>query len=64
MAIIGKRGPLVLHTLYAPVQGNTGAKKRESVGRETEWVECIGEILDSILNVNKENDKNWEKNIG
>ena len=29
MAIIGKRGPLVLQTLYAPVQGNARAKKWE-----------------------------------
>jgi hypothetical protein len=30
MAIIGKRGPLVLQTLYASVQGNARAKKWES----------------------------------
>jgi hypothetical protein len=29
LAIIGKRGPLVLQTLYAPVQGNARAKKWE-----------------------------------
>ena len=28
-----KRGPLVLQTLYAPVQGNARAKKWEWVGR-------------------------------
>jgi hypothetical protein len=28
-----KRGPLDLQTLYAPVQGNTRAKKGEWVGR-------------------------------
>ena len=28
-----KRGPLVLQTLYAPVQGNARAKKQEWVGR-------------------------------
>jgi len=33
-AIIGRRGPLVLQTLYAPVQGNARAKKWEWVGRE------------------------------
>jgi hypothetical protein len=33
VAITGKRGPLVLQTLYAPVQGNARAKKREWVGR-------------------------------
>ena len=27
----GKRGPLVLQTLYAPVQGNARARKREWV---------------------------------
>ena len=31
--ISGKRGPLVLQTLYASVQGNTRAKKWEWVGR-------------------------------
>ena len=29
----GKRGPLVLQTLYASVQGNARAKKWEWVGR-------------------------------
>ena len=29
MAIIGKRGPLVLQTLHASVQGNARAKKWE-----------------------------------
>jgi hypothetical protein len=33
-AITGKRGPLDLQTLYAPVQGNSRAKKWEWVGRE------------------------------
>jgi hypothetical protein len=32
-AIIGKRGSLVLQTLYASVQGNVRAKKWEWVGR-------------------------------
>jgi hypothetical protein len=31
-AITGKRGPLDLQTLYAPVQGNTRAKKWGWVG--------------------------------
>jgi expansin (peptidoglycan-binding protein) len=31
-----KRGPLDLQTLYAPVQGNTRAKKGEWVGRGVE----------------------------
>ena len=33
MAITGKRGPLVLQTLYAPIQGNARDKKQEWVGR-------------------------------
>jgi hypothetical protein len=32
-AISGKRGPLDLQTLYAPVQGNARTKKWEWVGR-------------------------------
>jgi hypothetical protein len=32
-AITGKRGPLDMQTLYAPVQGNARAKKGEWVGR-------------------------------
>jgi hypothetical protein len=32
LAITGKRGPLDLQTLYAPVQGNARAKKWEWVG--------------------------------
>jgi hypothetical protein len=32
-AIIGKRGPLILPTLYASVQGNARSKKWECVGR-------------------------------
>jgi hypothetical protein len=32
-AITGKRGPLDLQTLYAPVQGNARVKKWEWVGR-------------------------------
>jgi hypothetical protein len=53
--IIGKRDPLVLQTLYAPVQGNAGAKKWEWVGRGEEWGEGIGDFRDSIWNVNEEN---------
>jgi hypothetical protein len=34
LAIIEKKGPLVLQTLYAPVEGNVRAKKWEWVGRE------------------------------
>jgi hypothetical protein len=32
-AITGKRGPMDLQTLYAPVQGNTRAKKGQWVSR-------------------------------
>jgi hypothetical protein len=32
-AITGKRGPLDLQTLYAPVEGNARAKKWDWVGR-------------------------------
>jgi hypothetical protein len=34
LAIIGKRGPLVLQTLYASVLENTRDKRWEWVGRE------------------------------
>ena len=53
LAIIGKRGPLVLQTLYASVQGNARAKKWEWVGRGV--VGGMGDFWDSIGNVNKEN---------
>jgi hypothetical protein len=33
LAITGKRGPLILQTFYAPVEGNARAKKQECVGR-------------------------------
>jgi hypothetical protein len=46
---------LVLQTLYAPVQGNARAKKREWVGRGGEWKEGIRDFQDSIWNVYKEN---------
>jgi hypothetical protein len=45
---------LVLKTLYAPVQGNTRAKKQEWVGRGTGQREG-GNFQDSIINVYKEN---------
>jgi hypothetical protein len=52
-AITGKRGPLDLQTLYAPVQGNARAKKWEWwVG---EWGGGYGDFWDSIGNVNEEN---------
>ena len=47
-AIIGKRGPFVLQTLYAPVQGNTRAKKWEWVGRGAGQGEGIGDFWTSI----------------
>jgi hypothetical protein len=43
-----KRGPLVLQTLYAPVQGNTKAKKWEWIGRGAGWWEGIGNFWDRI----------------
>ena len=44
----GKADPLVLHTLYAPVQGNARAKRWEWVGREAGSGEDIGNFRDSI----------------
>ena len=55
LATIGKRGPLVLQTLYAPVQGNARAKKWEWVGRGARQGEGIWDFWDSIWNVNEEN---------
>jgi hypothetical protein len=37
-----------LQTLYAPVQGNTRAKKREWVGRGAGQGESIGNFRDNI----------------
>ena len=54
-AIIGKRGPLVLQTLYAPEQGNAKAKKWEWVGRGAGHGEGKGDFWDSIWNVDEEN---------
>ena len=48
IAIIGKRGPLVLQTLYVPVQGNTRAKKWEWVGRVVGRGEDMWDFRDSI----------------
>jgi hypothetical protein len=48
------KGPLNLQTLYAPVQGNAGAKKGEWVGRGVGG-EGVGDFWDSIGNVNEEN---------
>jgi hypothetical protein len=55
LAITGKRGPLVLQTLYAPVQGNARAKKWEWVGMGAEWEEGIENFQNSISNIYKEN---------
>jgi hypothetical protein len=55
LAITGKRGPLVLQTLYAPVQGNARAKMLEWVGKGAGGWEGIGNFRDSIENVYKEN---------
>jgi hypothetical protein len=52
-AIGGKRGPLVLDTSYASVQGNARAKKWEWVVRGV-WL-GMGDFWDSIGNVNEEN---------
>jgi hypothetical protein len=57
LAIIGMRGPLVLQTLYASVQGNTRARKWEWVGRGAGQGEGIGNFRNSISNVYKENNK-------
>jgi hypothetical protein len=46
--VTGKRVPLVLQTLYSPVQGNSRAKKWEWVGREAGRGECIGNLWESI----------------
>jgi hypothetical protein len=46
--LIGKRGPLVVQTLYAPVQGNARAKKWEWAGRGIGSGEGIGNFQDSI----------------
>jgi hypothetical protein len=53
-AITGKRGPLDLQTLYAPVQGNARAKKWEWVDRGVGG-EGMGDFWVSIGNVNEKN---------
>jgi hypothetical protein len=40
--------PLVLQTLYAPVQGNARAKNWEWVGKGAGWGEGIRDFWDSI----------------
>jgi hypothetical protein len=52
-AIIGKRDPLVLQTLYASVHGKARAKKWKWVGRGVRG--GLGDFWDSIGNVNEEN---------
>jgi hypothetical protein len=47
--------PLVLQRLYAPIQGNTRARKQEWVGWRAGWVEGIRDFWNSILIVNEEN---------
>jgi hypothetical protein len=54
LAISGKRGPLVVQTLYASIQGNARATKWEQASRGVEG-EGKGDIWDSIGNVNEEN---------
>jgi hypothetical protein len=53
-AIIGKRGHLILKTLYAPVEGNSRSKKSVCVGREG-VKEGMEDFRDCIWNVNEEN---------
>jgi hypothetical protein len=50
---VGKRGPLVVQTLYASVQGNARAKKWE--WRWGGKWRLRGDFWDSIGNVNEEN---------
>jgi hypothetical protein len=54
--ITGKRGPLDRQTVYAPVQGNTRAKKKKN-GNEWvgKWGEGMWDFWDSIGNVIEEN---------
>ena len=53
-AISGKRGSLVVQTLYASVQGTPGPKS--GIGCVGEWGgEVMGDFWDSIGNVNDEN---------
>jgi hypothetical protein len=53
LIISGKRGPLVLQTLSASVQGNAMAKKWEWVGGGVDGE--VGDFWDSIGNVNEIN---------
>ena len=49
-----KERPIGLANFYAPVQGNTRAKKGEGGGRESGWVD-MGDFWYSIGNVNELN---------
>ena len=46
--ITGKRGPLVLQTLYVPVQGNARVRKWDWVGKGAGQEEGIGDFGESI----------------
>jgi hypothetical protein len=54
LAITGKRGPLVVQTLSASVQGNARTKKWEWVGGGVVG-ERVRDFWDSIGNVNEIN---------
>jgi hypothetical protein len=63
-AISRKRGPLVVQTLYASVQGNARVGPRGWSGWVGEWVwEGVGDFWDSIGNVNEipNNKKKYEQ---
>jgi hypothetical protein len=53
LAISGKRGPLVVQTLYASVQGNIRAGKWEWVGGGVVG-KGVGDFWDSTGDVNEE----------
>jgi hypothetical protein len=56
LAISGKKGPLVLQTLYTSIQGKARAKKWEWVVRGVGGGgEDMGDFWGSIGNVNEEN---------
>jgi hypothetical protein len=57
LAISGKRGLLVLQTLYASVQGNARAKNWEWGGGRRVAGEVLVDLWGSIGNVNEENIK-------
>jgi hypothetical protein len=61
LAIIEKRGPLVLQTLYAPVQGNARAKKWEWVGTEAGQGETMGDFLEIAFEMEMKKIPNLKK---